>query len=262
MTVARLHYNLIAPSAFSSLLTPATGYPVGNTTYTAIKRPWLSSVSGNGVNDDWIEHDYGSTKAVAAICLQSCLQGSGSVLVGTTTPPATTYGTIGSTTVVMSGNGIRKGSFVGAASARYVRVDFANASNARATDVFAAYGASLMELGALYVFASTIDLPVQALIDSSISYEYPQTRSQLANGSESTIARGAPYTTISLKFRPGAAHDIEKIARLARAGLCWLDLGSTTRPWLQWPVRFSEPSHDRQFSGGRDQVSLSFREVT
>lgn len=259
---AKLHYNLIAASAFSSLTTAITGYEAANTATTPIRRPWVGSLAANGVNDDWIQHDLGSTKTIAAICLNSCLQGSGQILVGPTSTPATVYGTISSSTVKTGSNGVRKGSFAGAASQRYVRADFTNASNARGDGVFAAYATSLMELGAMYVFGSSMDLAVQPLIDSDYKPRYPQGKTELPNDQVVVIDRGAPSGTITLRFSARTT-DIEQIARIARAGLCWLDLGISARPELQWPVRFVEDTHTRPLaSPRREAVNLVFREIS
>lgn len=260
---ALLHYSLFAPSAFSSLRTATPGYEAANTAATPIRKPWVSDVPANGVNDDWVQHDYGANKSIVAIAVQSCLQGSGSILHGTTSIPATNYGTISASTVGMGGNGIRKGSWVASVSARYVRADFTNASEARGAGVYATYLNALMELGALYCFGASIALPVEPLIDSDIEYAYPQQLEKLPNGQEVQIDRGAPTARIRLRFKAGATHDIEKIARLARAGLCWLDLGIASAPELQWPVRFIDDKHTRSWvRPRREPVNLTFKEIT
>jgi len=259
----KLHYGLRSPSGFSSLLSPTAGYPVSNTSVTPIRKPWLSSVAANGVNDDWIEHDFGSSSSIAAVCLQSVLLASGTVKTGASTPPATTYGTIGPTTVATDRHGIRKGSFATAITARYVRLDLTNAVDARAAGVYAAYSSGLMEVGAMYVFASTLVLPKQALIGPSVEYMYPEGKENLPNGQFLKFARGAPRARVRLDFLPAATDDIEQAARFAKDALCWLDLGVANRPELQWPVRFLEAEHNRAlYPQTRDRVSLVFDEVT
>ena len=135
--------------------------------------------------------------------------------------------------------------------------------DARGDGVYATYGSALMELGAMYAFANTLSLPVEPLIDSGVQYLYPQSAEKMPNGQTVTIARGAPRARITLKFRASAAQDIERIARIARAGLCWLDLGITTDRSLQWPVRYIEDSHSRDFTRPRrEPVTLVFEELT
>lgn len=259
---AKLHYGLIAPSAFSSQLTATAGYDASNTGLSAIARPWVSTVAANGANDDWVQHDYGGTKTIAAVAINSCLQSSGQILIGTGTPPATTYGTIDATTVALAQNGVRKGSWSGAGSARYVRADFTNAATARGAGVFATYGTDFMELGALYVFANSMALPVDPLVDSDYKPRYPQNSTDLPNGQNIRVDRGAPFGTITLRFNARDT-DIEQIARIARAGLCWLDLGIANAPELQWPVRFIDDTHTRPLARPRrEPVTLSFREVS
>lgn len=259
----KLHYGLLSAGAFSSLQTPVTGYTVSNTSSTEVRKPWVSPLSANSVNSDWIEHDYGSSKTIAAICLQSMLQSSGTVLIGTVTPPATTYGTVSAATVATDRHGIRKGSFTGSATARYVRLNLPAAVDARTTGVFSGYSSTGMELGSLYVFGSTLTLPISALIGPAVGYDYPEGREVLPNLQTISFQRGAPRAKIRLDFLPSATQDIEQAARIAKDQLCWLDLGVAGRPELQWPVRFYAGEHNRDiFPQTRDRLSLAFEEIT
>jgi hypothetical protein len=258
---ARLHYGLRAPSAMSES-TATSGYTGSNTATSAIRRPWVGTLAANGSNDEWVQHDYGSVVSIAAIAVNSCLQGNGSILYGNANPPVTGYGTINSTTVATALNGVRKGSWVNAVNARYIRADFTNASNMRGDGVFGAYGSNFMELGALYVFASSMTLPVDPLIDSDYKPRYPQGSTTLPNDQMVVVDRGAPSGTITLRFN-ARDHDIELIARIARTGLCWLDLGVASAPHLQWPVRFVDDGHTRPLARPqREMVTLTFREIS
>lgn len=274
---ARLHYLPYSAATYSSQQTPLTGYGAANTGTTAIRQPWISSVTANGSNDDWIEWDFGAgiERDIVVAGLQSCLQGSGTLLSSFDGiyPPATLRGIISASTVVTAANGIRKGSFVvdptySGLPIRYLRVDFTNANHARGRDIYATYPSyngidTRMELGAMYLFGASVALPIDPLIDSEIMHKYPQGKTDLENGQVITWQRGAPKTIIRLRFRAAANHDIEQIARIAQAGVCWLDLGIDTRRDLQWPVRFVEDSHTRVLTAPRrEAVTLTFEEVT
>lgn len=126
---------------------------------------------------------------------------------------------------------------------------------------FLAPGGVPCGLSSIYFFKSAIALP-DALLRSETRIEYPQADIALPNGVQFPVDQGPPRTRITLRWRRPRANDIEEVARLARAGICWLDLENPDAPWMQWPVRFIGSSIGRQLSGAReDEATLEFVEV-
>ena len=122
-------------------------------------------------------------------------------------------------------------------------------------------GATAKSLGALYLFSDVLTLP-DALLRSEVSTTYPQNDVSLPNGTQFTVDRGVPRARITLRWRRPRADDIEQVARIARAGICWLDMEVPEAPWLQWPVRLVQSSIPRQFTtASQDETTLEFLEV-
>ena len=251
---ASLYYSRFTPSAWSATSTKS-GYSASNAGSTGIARPWASNV----LTDEQLIADLGSSQTVRAVCVQSCPVSTLDVRADNSATPTTSRGAI---TPAQAGHGVYRGSRAMNASVRYVSAFFASPTLLGATAGAYSREPAVYEVGALYAFGSVLTLPTEPLIDSEIDFEYPQQTEKLPNGQQIVVSRGAPVATITLRFRPSASHVIEQVARIARAGITWLDLGVTARPDLQWPVRFVDDAHGRQFRGGRDVVTLRFREVT
>lgn len=122
-------------------------------------------------------------------------------------------------------------------------------------------GATAKSLGALYLFSDVLTLP-DALLRSEVATVYPQNEVSLPNGVNFVVDRGVPRAHVSLRWRRSRADDVEQVARIARAGICWLDLEIPNAPWMQWPVRLTQSSLQRQFATAtQDEIALEFTEV-
>lgn len=251
---AKLYYSLHTPSSWSATSTKA-GYSASNAGSTGIRRPWASNATGT----QQLIADLGSSKTIVGLGIQSSPVSEIFVYADNSATPTTDRGTI---TPAQASHGIYHGLLAMSVSARYASAYFDSPTMRGADAGVHSIEPAVYEVGALYAFGAVMDLPVEPLIDSDIDAIWPQSNERLPNGAEVVITRGAPYQRINLRFRPGAAHDIEKVARIARGGLCWLDLGVAARPELSWPVRWTDDNAQRRFSGGRDQVALTFREIT
>jgi hypothetical protein len=251
---AKLYYSLHSPSSWSATSTK-TGYSASNAATTGIRRPWASNATGA----QQLIADLGSSKTIRGLAVQSCPVSAVAAYVDNIATPTTDRGDI---TPAQASHGIYRGLLAMNVSARYASAYFDSPTLLGANAGVYSVEPAVYEVGAMYAFGAVMDLPVEPLIDSDIDAVWPQSNERLPNGAETVITRGAPFVRINMRFRPSASHDIEKIARIARAGLCWLDLGVAARPELSWPVRWVDDNAQRRFSGGRDQVSLSFREIT
>lgn len=251
---ATLYYSRLSPSSWSATSTKA-GYSASNAGSTGIARPWASNATGT----QQLIGDLGSAQTVRGICIQSCPVSTIDVRADNSATPTTSRGSI---TPALARHGVYRGSLGVNISARYLSAYFASPTLLGAGAGVYSKEPAAYEVGAFHAFGAVLTLPCEPLLESDIQHSYPQSVEQLPNGQAMVISRGAPYATISLRFRPTASQDIEQIARIARAGICWLDLGVTARPQLQWPVRMIEEAHARTFQGGADVVTLRFREVT
>lgn len=174
-------------------------------------------------------------------------------------------------------------------SARYIRLVDSGVNSAlgnyptRAVAPFA-FARSLLssryEVGAFFAFKQARVFPRKPLAGGvRVSYTTPQADNVLLNQRPSPVSYGPPFASIELDFIVGRSptdayaaqigalsgdDDIESIARLARAGLCWLDLGIADKPWLSWPVRFLDAEYTRRHGNAgkkMDMVTLKFQEI-
>ena len=251
---AFLYYSRLSPSSWSATSTKS-GYSASNAGSTGIARPWAS----NATSTQQLIGDLGSTQTVRGICIQSCPVSTIDVRADNSATPTTSRGSI---TPAQARHGIYRGSLGVNISARYLSAYFASPTLLGAGAGVYSKEPAAYEVGAVHAFGAVLTLESEPLLESEIQHNYPQTTEQLPNGQTLVVSRGAPYAELSLRFRPTAGQDIEQIARIARAGICWLDLGVTARPELQWPVRMVEDTHARSFQGGADVVTLRFREVS
>lgn len=251
---AILYYSRLSPSGWSATSTKS-GYSASNAGSVGVARPWASNV----LTDEQLTADLGSAQTVRGICLQSCPVSTVDVRADNSSTPTTSRGAI---TPAQGRHGIYRGSLGVNISARYLSAFFASPALYGANPGVYSREPAVYEVGAFHAFGAVLTLPTEPLLESEVVPRYPQTIEQLPNGRSVPISRGAPYSEITLRFRPTASQDIEQIARIARGSVCWLDLGVAARPELQWPVQMIEDAHGRQFQGGADTVQLRFREIT
>lgn len=124
-------------------------------------------------------------------------------------------------------------------------------------------GSFIYRIGAVYVFGAAFLPTAQARTPIQVAHPRPKVVDRLDNGQRVASLTGAPFAEIALDMIPTAADDVEKIARLAEAGICWLDLGNPSRRELQWPVRFFGDGTTRVVNpaAAKDRVSLTLSEV-
>jgi hypothetical protein len=251
---ASLYYSRLTAASWAAT-SSKSGYTASNAGSTGIARPWASNATGT----QQLTGDLSTTQTIRAIALQSCPLSTADIRVDGSSTPTTSRGAI---VPAQAGHGVYRGSLAMNVSARYVSAYWTGPTLLGGNAGVYSREPASYEVGTLYAFGATLSLPCEPLLESDLSFEYPQTVERLPNGQQITVSRGAPVATITLRFRPTASQDIERIARIARAGISWLDLGIAARPDLQWPVKCIEDSIGRQFRGGADAVALTFREVT
>lgn len=135
------------------------------------------------------------------------------------------------------------------------------------------------EVGALYVFDSFRPLVSTVRNGARVTYNLGREVRETPAGRLYASRRSPPYCEVELDFTvrrsPTSEYrtltglsegddDIEVVARLASAEVCWLDLGIADKPWLSWPVRLVDADFDRRVrvaGGSQDQITLKFREV-
>lgn len=249
----KLHYrplNLGSVTATSA----ASGYAAANVRESMVDKPWRST--SNALQN--LDIDLGSSRSVVAVCVQGTNAPSLTVFADPTpNPPTTNRGTL---TLSQDNNARRKGILEFAASVRYIRLQMP------ATSVVADDDGTVQNyywIGAVYVFEATLTLPRDPLYgQSTIQHLRPQTSIDLDNGQNVTSNDGAPISLIQLGFSGRSDQDIERAARLARLGICWLDLGIASERWRQWPVRETSETADRRITRiNGEQVELRFREI-
>jgi hypothetical protein len=249
---AKLHHtlrNLASVTATSA----AANYAATNVRESPVDKPWRST--SNALQN--LDIDLGGSFAVVAVAVQGTNAPSFTVLADGSNPPTTARGTL---TLATDNTGRRKGILEFAATVRYIRLQIP------ATSVVADDNGTVQsyyEVGAVYVFGATLNLPRDPIYgSSSMEAVFPQTSVDLANGQNVTSNDGAPYVEPTLGFSTRSDQDVEKAARLARLGVCWLDLGITSERHRQWPVRHVLPRLVRRVTRvNGEQVELKLREI-
>lgn len=252
---AILYYSQHVPTAWSATTAHAS-YPASNAGVQQIAAPWAPTAGGI----QQLTADLGSSKTIRAIAYQSCPVSAVEARADAAINPPTTV--IGSATPQIERHGIYRAHVAADVSARYVSAYFNSPALKGGDPGTYAVSPATYEVGAMYVFGAVLTLPINALIDSEADYNYVHQIERLANGSVVTIERGPPHALIRLDFRPDRTQDVERLARVAQAGICWLNLNIPNRPELQWPIRFADDGFKRTWSGGVDRVSVTLREVT
>lgn len=237
---AVLRHTVRIPSAVTAT-SAAASYPASNLLVPSVRRAWRST--GTGAQN--IDLTIPST-ASPWLCVQDCnatqieVRYGASILVGT-------FAT------AQDRHGRRRLSVQIPATATALRLTLSGTP----TD-----GAGFWQMGAVYVFASSLSLPDNPLLGSEANPSWPQTRVDLPNGERVVIDRGTPRQQLNLRFRTPRTADIDALVRLARAGICWLDLGVTANRELQWPVRFDSDTSTRAFAtAAQDEQAIPLREV-
>lgn len=249
---AKLHFrnaNIGAATATSA----AAGYPATNVREAPVDKPWRSTT--NALQN--LDIDLGSSRSVVAVAVQGTNAPSFTVTADNSNPPTTNRGTL---TLAQDNNARRKGVLEFAASVRYIRLQMP------ATSVVADDDGTVQSyywVGAVYVFEATLTMPRDPLYgQSTVQHLRPQTSIDLDNGQNVTSSDGASVSLLQLGFSGRSDQDIERAARLARLGICWLDLGIASERWRQWPVRENTETVDRRASRyNAEQVELRFREI-
>ncbi len=243
---AKLHYTLLQPIS-ATATTNAAGFSATNVLLFSVRRPWRStSAAANN-----LDIDLGALYLAPIICIQG----------PNTSTCVLSYGSGGYTTInagvqnlALDRHGRRKHSLALAGNVRFIRFAFGGAVPDD--------GAGYYEVGAVYPFASTLNLPENALLGSDATAQYPLQRTELPNGNRIVVERGPPRQQLSLRFRGSRTADMDQLSRRAKAAPCWLDLGVTANRELQWPVRHDEDTTQRNFAQAlQDESTIVLGEV-
>ncbi len=225
----------------------AVGRPPSNLESPMVARPWMPG----GIGPSWWIRATGISTTPVWPALQGVSENTTvtSMAQGTALPPAGSYS--GSLPLHADAGGRRKGIVtdqsdiaLGSLNIQFNLSTFAGES-----------------IGALYLFSDALTLP-DALLNSDIRVEYPQSLIELPNGVRFPVDQGIPRTRITLRWRRPRAQDLLAVARIARQGICWLDLQNPDQPGWQWPVRCITPDHVLQIAAARqDEATIEFLEV-
>lgn len=237
-----------APLAYAaSASTSNPGYPASHLETPAVARPWMA---GLGPSPWWIQAS-GIQNGPVYPALQGVSSGlsvSG-MTAGTPNPPTTPI--VGTLPLHADAAGRRKGIATAASDIYFVAFNLRLSLSLVGGDT----------IGAMYLFSKALALP-DALLNAEVRVEYPQSMVSLPNGVRFPVDQGIPRTRITLRWRRPRAQDLLAVARLARAGICWLDLQNPDQPGWQWPVRCITPDHVLQVVAARqDEVNIEFVEV-
>lgn len=236
----RLLHTTIPYTASASGSLP--NYPASNLQTPEVEKPWRhSDILGSA----WIQAQRSGSSAMH-LALQSVEAGIPQQVSAGSASASTPVGTFAGA-MHQDASRRSKGNIAVPTPNTFVRVSMSGLQN---------FG-----VGALYLFATELQLP-DALLRSEITTEYPQASVKLPNGTEFPVDRGPPRTRITLRWRRPRADDIEEVARIARAGICWLDLQNPDQPGWQWPVRCISATLPRQLTHAlQDEATLEFVEV-
>lgn len=243
---AKLHHTL-RPISAAAATTAATGYPASNVAGFEVGKPWRSTSTASNN----LDIDLGSAASGTVLCIQhanaaTCVVSHGSAAYTTVND--------GTQTLHMDRHGRRKLSLALSGSTRYVRIVFGAASPDD--------GAAYFEVGSVQCYGATLTLPSDPLLGSEANVRYAQTGVELPNGQAFALARGVARQQLPLRFRTLRTADVQQLTRIARAGLCWLDLDITASRELQWPVRHIADTQNRQFAKAfQDEAAIDLREV-
>lgn len=120
-------------------------------------------------------------------------------------------------------------------------------------------GAEDVSIGAIFAMTESEDIP-DALLSSETTVEWPQNLVELPNGNSIPVDRGPARTRLSLRYREPRGGDLERIARLARTGICWINM-ELDDTGQQYPVRFVRDFAARSLRAMQDEVSIELLEV-
>lgn len=243
---ATVYHTALSPST-ATASTAATGYAATNALTTAVGKPWRSTTTAGSTT---LIIDLGSSKAVAAVAVNHINASSVTVHADNSATPTTLKGTL---TSYADGQGRRKGLLAFSATVRYIMLTFSGTP----TDAAAYWTA-----GSVYVFSTAAALPRDPLFGSDQSIDWPQIAQRLPNGSTLRIDRGTSRMAVRLRFSARITDDVESLARYARAGAVWLDLGLPSAQWCQWPLTHADDGITRQWSGhNREPITLPLLEL-
>mgnify|MGYP000750626316 CR=1 FL=1 len=116
--------------------------------------------------------------------------------------------------------------------------------------------------GSVYVFSASGALPRDPLMGSDQSVDYPQLTQRLPNGQTLRIDRGVSRMSVRLRFNGRITDDIAALARYARSGKVWLDMGLPTAQGCQWPLTHVDDGITRQWAGhNREPMTIPLLEL-
>jgi len=245
---AILFYGLLAPGAAKASSEQA-GYPASNVLLGKVQRPW-KALNATSLGS-YVQIDLGAVYYVRLLAINAAnMVTVDSVMADTMDPPLSLRGPL---TLYQDKQGRSKGSVFISAAVRYIRL--ANFTGTP-TD-----GDSVWSIGSIFLFSSYAQLARDPLFgESSNDLNTPQSRVDLDNGVSVVDDTGPSFMTPTLQFSGGATDDHEKLVRLTRAGLCWLNLNDGNGG-DQWPVRHVDPKITRKFTGfNRETVQVSLKE--
>lgn len=222
--MARILYDRKAISA-AGATNAASGYPASNVLEPAIRRPWRSTGSADGIQV-WL--DQGSALIPGYLFVQQHNAVNFGFRGGNITPPTTVVGSIVDPRKEPNGRVKNVQQFT--ASVRYVGF--------RCAGISTIDDASAWEVGALHLFQWALTIPAP-LYPATIRRVRPRYQAELPNGQLADADAGPAYSVIDLRFRPtlADADAVGQIERIANAGICVLDLEHPARPDWVWPVR-------------------------
>lgn len=242
---ATLYRTPHSPSTVTAS-TAAAGYAATNVLTTSIGRPWRSTTTGSTT----LIVDLGSSKAVVGIAVNHINASSVTVHADNSATPTTSRGTL---TSYADEQGRRKGMLAFSATVRYLMLTFSGTP----TDAAAYWTA-----GSVYVFSASGALPRDPLMGSDQSVDYPQLTQRLPNGQTLRIDRGVSRMSVRLRFNGRITDDIAALARYARSGTVWLDMGLPTAQGCQWPLTHVDDGITRQWAGhNREPMTIPLLEL-
>ncbi|MBL8512153.1 MAG: hypothetical protein JNM52_10980 [Betaproteobacteria bacterium] len=248
--MSTLYSSRLVPTT-ASATTAASGYPATNVLLQSLGAPWRAT--GTGQTDVII--DLGAAKTVRGVAV-SDVNFTGCTIASSA--DNTTYTDRATPTYSADRFGRIRGIAALNTSARYWRIRIASGTPADSLGYW--------RIGAVYLFGATASI-ASPQYGFSIDTEHAEARDKLLNGREAVAAVGNRFDRITGSFKvasvsPGSSFAIGSLLQAMRAGVVWLDMGVSVRPWWTWPL-IHNAATDREAMPNYDisDIKLDAREV-
>lgn len=244
-----MHHSKITALTFAAS-SSAAGFPANNVGREEIGRHWRSTSTGASTLDlTWT-----AAATVAAVLVTDVNFSSCNVHV--TTDGSSFGGSIGTlSTFADKFTGRRRGVIaVNLANLKGIRLSISGTP----TD-----GAAYWRVGSEYIFGTSLTLPRDPEMGTSVRSLFAQVSFELPNRKMARAFTGSHVIALSMPFQREYSEDALELVRRATAGTVGIELNNTDYPELVLPVRYYQAEGEEAWTSFRlTETSIELREVT